>query len=262
MNAPIDAAALRAGKAAALYADAILFSVDEPKEGGRLATAALLLATAAEHLGPRDDALWVELCAQTSVAPETWTALFTRTTLTADGVRDARRVVWAALSRFEAPELATQRRLIARRAAMLFAGVLLLVVGTSTVRAVQRHFESPSLLLGKPFRTSSHISHDPGNAKLLFHTDKDASPWVEYDLQGPLTLREVVIFNRSDCCNEAVLPLVVEVSDDQQHWTKVAEQKATFSSPLSLPFPPVQANYLRLRVERTSYLHLEGVEAR
>ena len=261
MNALIDDAALRAGKASALYADAVLFSVDEPKEGGRLATAALLLATAAEHLAARDDALWVELCAQTLVAPETWTALFTRTTLTADGVRDARRVVWAALSRFEAPELAVRRRLIARRSAMLLAGVLLLVLGTSAVRAVQRQLDPPSLLLGKPFRTSSRISHDPGNAKLLFHTDRDLSPWVEYDLQGPLTLREVVIFNRSDCCTEAVLPLTVEVSDDQQNWTKVAEQKTTFSSPLALSFPPVQTRYLRLRVERTSYLHLEGVEA-
>jgi hypothetical protein len=52
---------------------------------------------------------------------------------------------------------------------------------------------------------------------------------------------------------------VLEVSDDQLRWREVGRKGEPFAT-WEARFTPVTARYLRARVDRTSVLHLEGVE--
>lgn len=267
-----DPTALRAARASLHYAEAVRFWVDEPPEGGKVATAALLLATAAQQLDAahapmpagQAGAFWSERCAEAGVSAEAWAALFHpegRAALSPAALAPLRSVVWAGFAQLEAPEAARQRaRLL--RAAKGFALVLAVAgLGGGAALWASRALKSPSLLVGKPLRTSSTLNRDTGSSRLLFHTESDASPWVEYDLGAPTALREVTVENRSDCCDERAIPLLVEVSDDQLTWKSVASRNEPFSR-VVLGFNPVTARYLRLRVNKPGYMHLEGVEAR
>jgi hypothetical protein len=75
----------------------------------------------------------------------------------------------------------------------------------------------------------------------FFSTAQDDNPWVEFDLGSLQTVSGFRIANRVDCCWDRAIPLVVEVSTWKGH------------------FPSARARWVRLRVPRTSYLHLSGV---
>ena len=202
----------------------------------------------------------VSVCAERSLEPTQWTALFSkagRLALTRAGVLDLRRAAWAGVARLEPTNPARVVRWLK------VAGVvaLVLVVAVLGYQLSRPAPVEPGLLAGKPFRLSSKLGHDPGNPKLLFHTARELSAWVEYDLQQPTQVKEVSVGNRSDCCGEAALPLVLEASDDQATWRELARRTEPFSR-ADFSFPPVQTRYLRLRVGRMSYLHLEAVGAR
>lgn len=265
-----DKASLARGRALLRYADAVLFNVDEPPDGGRLPTAALLLKEAVEELtsavdpGAREPAathaFWVSLCAERSLEPTQWSALFSkpgRLALTRAVVLDLRRAAWAGVARLEPTNPATVVRWL-KVTGVVALVLVLAVLGYQLSRPAP---VEPGLLAGKPFRLSSKLGHDPGNPKLLFHTDRELSAWIEYDLQQPTQVKEVSVENRSDCCGEAALPLVLEASDDQATWRELSRRTEPFSRAV-FSFPPVQTRYLRLRVGRMSYLHLEAVGAR
>jgi hypothetical protein len=99
----------------------------------------------------------------------------------------------------------------------------------------------------------------PGGANAFFHTREEPSPWIDFDLGKSAAVYRVVVANRSDCCGERTVPLVVELSDDDRTWTTVAERQESFMS-WEARFPPRAARYVRLRINRQSYLHLESVE--
>lgn len=92
----------------------------------------------------------------------------------------------------------------------------------------------------------------------FFHTKDEDSPWLEYDFDGRRRISRVVVQNRRDCCKERAIPLLVEVSDDRKTWRKVAERKNEFDE-VTLSFAPTSARYLRLRVPKTTALHLHSV---
>jgi hypothetical protein len=52
--------------------------------------------------------------------------------------------------------------------------------------------------------------------------------------------------------------MVVEVSDDQQHWHQVAKRDQTFTTWLA-SFKPAHARYVRLRLKSRNTLHLQHV---
>jgi len=144
------------------------------------------------------------------------------------------------------------------RIAMCSVGVLLIAWG------LYRLAIGPNLLSGKPMRTSTSFlgcSSDPSCQALLFHTDPELNPWVEFDLGTPKTFHRLEVTNRSDCCAERTIPLVAETSNDRMSWKELARRDTDFSS-WTVKFPPRTARYLRLRVARHTTFHLKDVALR
>ena len=122
----------------------------------------------------------------------------------------------------------------------------------------------PNLAAGKPFHLSSNwppCDAPMKCAQLLFHTEQQDNPWFEYDLGEPTKVHRVEVTNRSDCCSERVVPLVVELSTDHQKWKEVARQTKDFTT-WTAKFPAQKTRYVRLRVPRTTVFHLEEVIVR
>jgi hypothetical protein len=119
---------------------------------------------------------------------------------------------------------------------------------------------------GKPWRASS--AYFPGcvspsqtcnpTAGFFFHTIAEANPWLEIDLGAARSFTGARVLNRTDCCREQAVPLLLEVSDDHVKWRVVAEQTHDFTY-WNASFPAVQARWVRLRVPRHSVLHLREV---
>jgi len=121
-----------------------------------------------------------------------------------------------------------------------------------------------NLLAGRPFHTSSTFlgcSSDPQCQGLLFHTEAELNPWVEFDLGAPKTFHRLEVTNRSDCCAERTIPLVAEASNDRVTWKELARRDTEFST-WTAKFPPRTARYFRLRVARHSTFHLKDVALR
>ena len=129
---------------------------------------------------------------------------------------------------------------------------------------IRRLVLGPNLAEGKPFVTSSTyvLCANPADCGgYFFHTNSGDNPWVEFDLGSPEPIHRLEIKNRSDCCSERAIPLFVEISVDRVQWTVVAERKKDFDSWTST-FPSKTARYVRLRVGRSSILHLKEVVVR
>jgi hypothetical protein len=147
------------------------------------------------------------------------------------------------------------------RAPLAIVAVIAVVVGLRALTAGE------NLVEGKPFRTSSTFSGwaacqaDGACADLIFHTEEQMNPWVEYDLGAPKKIKRVEVKNRPECCHERAVPLVVEVSTDRNNWTEVARRDIEFST-WTATFSPRIARYVRLRVARTTTFHLKEVIVR
>lgn len=200
-------------------------------------------------------------------------ALLDRSTAAVAGLSDrekaaeiaiAHPLLGAALLDLDLPRRARQR-LFVRRAVRCLA--LLTALAGVAVLVVKRN-EPPSLLKGRPYKTSSvysGFSPETGKSngsptKIFFHTDEESRPSIEFDLGKVEKVHRVRVKNRSDCCGERAVPLRVEVSIDRSSWTKVFAQKEQFDV-IDRSFSPVDARYLRLVVAKTTSLHLEEVAA-
>jgi len=138
-----------------------------------------------------------------------------------------------------------------------------------TPAALKKVWEARSeLSAGKPWRASSKLENGggcnspaqqcPESTGFFFHTNEEASPWVEFDLGKERKVSKVVVENRTDCCFDRANPLVIEVSADQKHWKKVARHDGEFTS-WEAPFSPVQGRYVRVRLLKQSWLHFNAV---
>jgi hypothetical protein len=151
------------------------------------------------------------------------------------------------------------------RVGLVFVLLGAVVFGTSWARqAAERRND---LAAGKPWRQSSRLNSEgcespqqscANSPYFFFHTVDENNPSIEIDLGEQRRFSAVRVVNREDCCAERAVPLVVEVSVDQRDWRRVARRDEVFSSWLA-EFSPVDARWLRLRVERQSYLHLASV---
>lgn len=97
--------------------------------------------------------------------------------------------------------------------------------------------------------------------KIFFHTNEDDSPWVEYDLGRPTEIKAIIVTNRQDGLPDRAVPLVAEVSDDQKTYRELGRQETTFTV-WEPKFEKQKTRYVRLRVARKTYFHLEAVEIR
>lgn len=180
-----------------------------------------------------------------------------------DEVARARAQASEALRRVEAPPLPTNHRRIVR-AATVFA----LIIGLAIVIIPRlMSFTAPvDLAKGKPWRASSMLFPcfpdriDCGGARttIFFHTAEEKEPWVLFDLQQPTAFSSATIVNRRDAAKERAVPLILEVSDDEQTWRTLARQDAEFSV-WKPSFDRTTARFVRLKVARQTFLHLDAV---
>jgi hypothetical protein len=153
-------------------------------------------------------------------------------------------------------------RLLAQR--WVRVGLASLAIVLAAVGA-RRMVVGPNLVAGKTFRASSSWSGCKGDARcdvLLFHTDVETNPWATVDLGAPTTVRTIEITNREDCCAERAVPLVVEMSDDDNNWTEIARRDEEFKT-WKAKLPPKTARYLRFKIPKPgAVLHLRDIVVR
>lgn len=139
-------------------------------------------------------------------------------------------------------------------------------VAVLVVALVTRLAQPTDLAAGLPFKVSSVLAecHPEQNecagasTRILFHTREEANPWYLVDLLKPTDFTRMTIVNRGDSAEARAIPLVVEVSDDGATFREVARQTDVFAT-WKPELGPQHARYVRLRVDRTSWLHLEAV---
>jgi hypothetical protein len=127
--------------------------------------------------------------------------------------------------------------------------------------------DATDIARGKPWRASSEWAKcEPArrrcgpivNSGLFFHTQEDDGPWLEIDLQSRQRFSSIRIENRKDCCLDRAIPLVVEVSDDREKWRVIATRTKPFRN-WEQEIAPQTARYVKVRVPRRSWLHLDRV---
>jgi hypothetical protein len=94
---------------------------------------------------------------------------------------------------------------------------------------------------------------------LQFHTNEEPAPWVVIDMQATRTIDRVVLKNRTECCRERGVPLVIEVALDEGHFETVAERTEVFDV-WTAHFTARPARYVRVRSRATTVLHLRRIE--
>lgn len=122
------------------------------------------------------------------------------------------------------------------------------------------------LAAGRPIQLSStYPNFNPGlhvvdgNAtRILFHTAEELGPWAEVDLGRVVTISRVEVTNRKDCCSERANPMTIKVSRDGQVYTLVGRREGPFSV-YTARFAPTEARFVRLTVEKRTWLHLERI---
>lgn len=157
----------------------------------------------------------------------------------------------------------------ARSLRLLRIGMATAVLFAAAAVAVDR-FETErgtDLALGKPWRASSALPDCPlgptrkcvGTTLDIFvHTQEEPSPWLEIDLEEPTTFSRIAIKNRSDCCAERAVPLVVEAGDSPAELHQLARVEEPFTEK-DIDVAETRARYVRLRIDATSVLHFERV---
>lgn len=165
------------------------------------------------------------------------------------------------------PLPAEELRLYARR--WIRVGAMLGVVGLLSAGAglaLRTAARGPNLAAGRPWTSSSKYggfspeAHlvDTNKSAIFFHTNEEQDPWVQFDLGAPTSIARVVAKNRSDCCTERAIPLVVQVSTDGARWEEVAHRNDPFST-WDAVFPARSARFVRLTTKKRTWLHLEQV---
>jgi hypothetical protein len=158
-------------------------------------------------------------------------------------------------ARIRASRLIGQRWI---RILVIVAALVALVLG------VQRLMEGANLAAKAKLRVSSSFATcatDSLCSGMLFHTETEYNPWVEFDLGAPKTVHRVELTNRTDCCTERAVPLVIETSTDHAQWKPAGRRETDFST-WTAEFPPRTARYVKLSVPRNTTFHLQDVAIR
>lgn len=144
------------------------------------------------------------------------------------------------------------------------AALFAIVLATWVVAALAK---PKNLAKGKPWKTSSvglectPDAHRCGGTRtdIFFHTNNEPEPWFEVDLETPTAFTGLTLRNRSDMGAGRASPLVIEVSDDRAAWKQVVRRDEPFDV-WEPRFPQTTARYVRLRVLKKTWFHLEAVE--
>lgn len=162
------------------------------------------------------------------------------------------------IDELERPARKQQKLRNARATRLILAGAVAVFLTFLIARSMR-----PADLVPSAVRTQSsfYSTCDAGQCgNSLFSTNLELDPWVRYDFGAEKRLHSISLVNRTDCCFERAVPLVVETSNDGQRWkerVRTNEPFMTWSAKLN-----GRARYVRLRVARTSFLHLSSVVIR
>jgi hypothetical protein len=100
---------------------------------------------------------------------------------------------------------------------------------------------------------------DGDRQNLGFHTIQAPNQHVTIDLGSVRRISRVVVYNRSDCCQERAVPLRLEVSKDAGSFQIVEERREPFDR-WTVELPGTLARYVRLSDQRSDFFHLSEVE--
>lgn len=153
----------------------------------------------------------------------------------------------------------------ARRLRATLAGLLLVPIPWFVVLGTAR----PNLALHRPVVVSDRdptFGVDPSQVvdgdqlNLGFHTSARPNTTLTIDLGSIEPLRRVEVYNRSDCCQDRVAPLTVQVSADAFDYRTVARRTRVFQH-WTVPLPAeTSARFVRLVHEGSDPFHLSEVE--
>jgi hypothetical protein len=177
-----------------------------------------------------------------------------------EDVAAARAFAEGLLGELDGPRRRLDRTLFQRWWRLSLLALVLVLAGLG----VRKLALGGNLLAGKPMRVSSSwvgCTQDAGCQSVLFHTEPESNPWVEFDMGAPKTFKRLEVTNRSDCCSERAIPLIAEISTDRTSWKEIGRKDTEFST-WTLKFPPKTARYLKLRIPRHSTFHLKDVALR
>lgn len=162
-------------------------------------------------------------------------------------------------------DLDAARKRTSKLRAQRWMRILLVLVALGVLAAgVARLIRGGDLAASAKLRVSSSLSNcatDPGCYTMLFHTENENNPWVELDLGAPKKIRTIEVINRTDCCSERAVPLVVEGSNDRKLWTPIARRDTEFTT-WTATFAPRVVRYVKLSVPRTTPFHLRDIVIR
>jgi hypothetical protein len=151
-------------------------------------------------------------------------------------------------------------------------GAVLLVLGWALFVLLRAKLVAPDVALGKPVHPSSRKPGSPDPKELVdgdlgtsygVFTNVEDSPSVVIDLQWKYWVDTVKVHNRVDGWQvDDCLPLVVELSQDGTHWDEVGRRVEHFEGdpPWVVHAGGRPAHFVRVRVDRKSYLALSEVE--
>ena len=141
---------------------------------------------------------------------------------------------------------------------------------------------SSNIAKGKPAKHSSqygtqanngaHLANDgivqnANQGGLLHHTNKEANPWWEVDLQGRFDISSIKLYNRTNCCPERLNNFTILVSDapftgNFGGTTFISNQAAPRVSQEYTPAGgnTVTGRYVRLYTNQTNYMSIPEIE--
>jgi hypothetical protein len=154
------------------------------------------------------------------------------------------------------------------RSRWLRISVTSLLVLTACWKVMAKLADSPNLALHRPvtvvtqhslFGRDTSLLVDGDHTNLGFHTLEGPNQTATIDLGGVHRVSRVVVYNRSDCCQERAVPLRIEVSEDGKSFRAVADRTQTFDRWIA-KFSSTRARYVRLTYLGKTAFHLSEVE--
>jgi hypothetical protein len=93
----------------------------------------------------------------------------------------------------------------------------------------------------------------------FFHTAEDNEPWLDIDLGTVQRISRIEVVNRADFGPERAVPLTIAVGLSKGAHREVARRDQVFSTWTATMPPKTDARWIRLRVPRRTFLHLDDV---